>query len=64
MLVEVNVDQLPDLKMIIDLPIIPNVGDEFTINKDNDVEFYKVLRRDFIITNGKFDRIILWIEDL
>lgn len=67
MLVEINFEFNEKYSLLlIEMPCVPIIGDEFTINTDNQEEYesYKVYARDFIINNGKLDKIKIWVEDL
>ena len=66
MIIEVNFEHDKDLRMEIDMPIAPNIGDEFTTNADGqeEYEFYKAYARDILINNGKFEKIKIWVNDL
>ena len=66
MIVEINFEHDKDLQMLIEMPCVPMIGDEFTTNADDqeEYEFYKVYARDFLINNGKFDKVKIWVKDL
>lgn len=50
--------------LLIKMPCAPMIGDEFTIEQNDDDDFYKVYNRDFIIKNGKLDKVKIWVKDL
>ena len=53
MKVEVIFEHEDDKRLLIKMPCAPMIGDEFTIEQNDDYDFYKVYNRDFIIKNGK-----------
>jgi hypothetical protein len=51
--------------IVIDMPVVPCIGDEVTFdNKEQDLIFFEVSVRDFVIKNGAFDKIQLTLKDL
>lgn len=65
MLVKLEFDDHPN-SIEVDWPVIPNVGDEVTLDYEGLEEylFYRVESKDFRIVNDKLVLIILYLEEL